>query len=400
MHPGKTIPDDGQRQRALDLAASRPPSAADGLCRPQIETRSKHMAASSVHNTFDVETLAQKTMQRLSPSAGQVAWIWASAHSLTLIEALAFRIRQHGAFWTLRLTIESLLQRIAQEVPEQYLGLIPAHELRWLADIDAIVEVRDHGSHLPGVPLARRRAMGSEWIALIDEAAKRGCRRVTVVNPTPALAAAYGVPVGVLQHRYWSAANIDDVTLDSCQDTAAAQLANASDVHITSALGTDLRLRIAGRPICLDRDSIPGGEVYVAPHEDSAEGTAVIDRAFIAGKPVERLRLTFARGRVVRVEASDDSGVRAFRQVLSVCNGDKDVIAEFGMGLNAGATQLVGDIMLDEKISGSIHIAIGNNTSFGGRNRSNLHLDLVMLRPTVHLDGSPVVADGVLLLGA
>ncbi len=74
---------------------------------------------------FDIETLADKTIDMLSVSAGQVIWIWASTHSLDLIEALAFRIRQRGAFWTVRLIMESLLQRIGQEVPEAYLLLIP-----------------------------------------------------------------------------------------------------------------------------------------------------------------------------------------------------------------------------------------------------------------------------------
>jgi aminopeptidase len=136
----------------------------------------------------------------------------------------------------------------------------------------------------------------------------------------------------------------------------------------------------------------------VAPHEDSADGVAVIDKAFIKGYPVERLRLTFSGGRVVRVEAPDAVSVAAFRELLSASSGDKDVIAEFAIGLNPGAKEPVGVTLLDEKIGGSVHIAIGMNESFGGKNRANLHLDLVMLRPTVRLDGSLIVADGTLSL--
>ncbi len=112
------------------------------------------------------ETLADRTIETLDVAPGQVIWIWASTHSLDLIEALALRIPKRGAFWTLRLSIESLSQRIGQTVSERYLGLIPEHELRWLSDIDAIVAVKDHEWHSLDVSLARRRTMAAEWIAL------------------------------------------------------------------------------------------------------------------------------------------------------------------------------------------------------------------------------------------
>ena len=276
--------------------------------------------------------------------------------------------------------------------------MIPEHELRWLDDIDAIIEVRDHGEHIPDVPLPRRRAMATEWIALIDEASRRGYRRVTVLTPTPALARAYGMSLTSLRKACWRAVNIDYNTLDRQQEQVSCRLAEIKEVHVTSALGTDLRLRIDQRPVHVDKDSVPRGEVYVAPHENSANGIAVIDRAFIRGNPVERLQLTFVDGHVVEVNAPDASAVDSFCELLSASSGDKDVIAEFAIGLNPGITEPVGDIMLDEKIGGSVHIAIGMNESFGGRNRSNLHLDLVILRPTVRLDDSLVVTDGILAL--
>jgi len=349
-----------------------------------------------VQGEFDAEILADRTIEVLAVAAGQVMWIWAGTHSLDLIQALAFRIRERGAFWALRLTIEPLLRRIGQEVPASYLALIPEHELRWLADIDAVIEIRDQAGGVGDVPLARARAMAAEWIALIDEASRRGCRRVSVLNPTPALAHAYGMSLADLREVCERAVNIDYRALDRCQERVRSRLAETREVHVTSSLGTDLRLRVDQRPVHVDQDSIPRGEVYVAPHEDSANGIAVIDRAFIGRNPVERLQLTFVRGRVVDVRAPDDGGVDSFWELMSASDGDKDVIAEFGIGLNPGITEAVGETMLDEKIGGSVHIAIGMNESFGGRNRSNLHLDLVMRHPTVGLDGSQIIADGTL----
>ncbi|OGO31012.1 MAG: hypothetical protein A2136_02735 [Chloroflexi bacterium RBG_16_54_11] len=336
---------------------------------------------------MDIEKLAEKTIEALAVTQGQVISIWASTHSLDFIEALGYRIRARGAFWNVRLIIEPLLRRIGKDVAQEYLALVPAHELRWLMDITAIIEVRDHAGHIPGVEIARRRAMAAEWLALIDEANRIGCRRFTVINPTQALADAYSIPLLLLQQRYWRAVNIDDTALDELQAQVANSLVNVDQVHITTPLGTDLYLSITGRPVHQDKDGLPFGEVYVAPLEESALGVAVIDRAFIRGKQVEQLRLTFENGRVTHIDAPDAPSVRLLVELLDASSGDKDRIAELGIGLNPGIRELTGDIMLDEKLCGSVHIAIGMNDRFGGQNHSNLHLDLVMSQPTLWLDG-------------
>ena len=336
---------------------------------------------------MDAEILAEKTIAELDITPGQVIWIWASTHSLDFIEALAFRIRERGAFWSLRLIIEPLLRRIGMEAPQEYLGLVPGHELRWLKDIDAIIEVHDHGGHIPGVEISRRRAMAAEWIALLDEADRLGCRRFTVTYPTQALADAYGVPLDVLSHRYAQAVNIDAAALNAVQEQVSKQLSVANQVHLTTPTGTDMTMQIGGRPVHQDRDELPRGEVYVAPLEDSANGMAVIDRAFFRGRWVEQLRLTFDQGKVVHINAPDADSVQLLEELLAVSSGDKDRIAELGFGLNPGVKELTGDIMLDEKLRGSVHIAIGMNDRFGGQNHSNLHLDLIMSQPILRLDG-------------
>jgi leucyl aminopeptidase (aminopeptidase T) len=348
---------------------------------------------------FDIEYLAEQAVDLLSVEAGQVIWIWASTHSLDLITALAFHIRSHGAFWTLRLISEQLLQRIGLDLPEQYMSLIPQHELRWMDDIDGIIEVHDHGGHIPGVEIARRRAMAAEWIALLDETSRRGIRHISICNPTPALADAYGVSLDILRQRYWNAINIDSPLLDRRMERIASLLSRASQVRITSPLGTDLTFHIDERPVYQDKLGLPRGEVYLAPHEDSAKGTVVIDQAFVRGHAIQRLKLTFEAGRLVDIQAPEAGAADSLRELLDVSGGDKDLIAEFALGLNPGANQLTGDIRLDEKIYGSAHIAIGANDSFGGCNRSNLHLDLVILHPTVWVDGQVLLDNDLFWLG-
>lgn len=348
---------------------------------------------------FDTEVLAEKTTDMLAVSKGQVIWIWASTYSLEFIDALAYRIRAKGAFWVLRLISEKLLRRIGLNAPEELLPTIPNHELRWLKDINAIVEVRDHGGHVPDVPLSRRRAMATEWIALIDEAQKQDCRKITVLNPTPALATAYEMELETLNHLYSQAISIDYAVLDTWQNRVSERLSKSDHVHITSDLGTDLHLSIGKRPVFQDRDNLPRGEVYIAPQENSANGILVVDRLFIKGKPVEKLRLAFANGKVTQIEGANITDGEALRELLSASNGDKDVIAEFAIGLNPGVVKPIGNILFDEKIGGSIHIGIGMNSHLGGKNRSDLHLDMVVQYPRVWVDDELILENRLLQIG-
>ncbi len=335
---------------------------------------------------MDLESLAIKTIENLDVVPGQVFSIWASTLSLDLIGALAYHLRARGAFWTVRLMIPPLLKRVAAELPEEYLDLVPNHELRWLQDITAIIEVHDHPGHISGVELTRRRAMAAEWIALIDEAERIGCRRFTIVNPTHALAEAHSVALDTFQDWYWNAINVDDNALNAAQASLAQQIQNAYRIHITSPVGSDLRLEVGNRPIHQDHNGLPRGEVYFAPLETSCEGIAVIDQAFIGGQAIEQLKLSFSHGRVIHIDAAHPEQVNLLTDLLSASTGDKDRIAELGFGLNPGVKQLTGDILLDEKLYGSVHIAIGMNDHFGGQNHSNLHLDLVILHPSCYLD--------------
>ena len=348
---------------------------------------------------FDTELLADKIMEMLTISEGQVIWIWASTSSQELIDALAYRIRAKGAFWIVRLISEKLLKRMGQDAPEEYLSIIPDHELGWLKDVNAIIEIQDHSGHIPDVSLIRRRAMATEWIALIDEAQKQGCRRIKVLNPTPALATAYAMELETLNHLYTQAINVDFSMLGAWQNLVSEYLSRSNRILITSDLGTDLHLEIGKRPVLQDRDDLPCGEVYVAPHEQSANGILVVDKLFVKGKPIEKLRLAFTNGKVTQIEGTNITDSEALKELLSVSSGDKDVIAEFAIGLNPGVVEPIGNILFDEKIGGSIHIAIGMNSHFGGNNKSNLHLDMVVQFPKVWVDDQLILENGLLQIG-
>lgn len=184
-------------------------------------------------------------------------------------------------------------------------------------------------------------------------------------------------------------------------------LREKDEVRILAADGTDLTFSILGRPVLVDDGiismedvrrgdvglNIPAGEVFVAPIETSAKGRVVFDNVAIPGfGKVKELELEFRRGKVVYYRAAE--GKENFARFLQANTGEKDRIAEFGIGTNRGAEYTGGSIIIDEKIFGTIHIAIGNNRgAYHGKNRASSHLDMIK-----HMRDGQVFVDGQLVM--
>lgn len=122
--------------------------------------------------------------------------------------------------------------------------------------------------------------------------------------------------------------------------------------------------------------NLPSGESYIAPLEDSANGTLLIDGS-IAGLGIvdEPILLTIEKGRLI--DATGEQG----KQLLELLGDDNGrVIAEFGIGTNRSA-RLTGNVLEDEKVYGTVHIAFGSNKPFGGINEAGVHIDCVIKDP-------------------
>ena len=161
---------------------------------------------------------------------------------------------------------------------------------------------------------------------------------------------------------------------------------------------TDLTFSTAGRAYVVGDGHInmPDGEVYTAPVDDSAEGVIAFEYPGVyAGRSIAGIRLEFRAGEVV--SASAESGEEFLQQILAIDDGARR-IGEFGVGVNEGIDRFVGDVLFDEKIGGTIHLALGRAyTECGGTNESALHWDLAKdLRSegAIELDGQRVFENG------
>lgn len=139
--------------------------------------------------------------------------------------------------------------------------------------------------------------------------------------------------------------------------------------------------------------NLPSGEAYIAPLEDSANGSMIIDGSMVGvGLLKSPLYAVIRDGRLVKLEGEDANKL----QIL-FDNEKNATLGELGIGTNHAA-RLTGVILEDEKIYGTVHIAFGTNVSFGGTNKANCHLDGVITYPTLYLDDKLVIENGKILV--
>lgn len=140
--------------------------------------------------------------------------------------------------------------------------------------------------------------------------------------------------------------------------------------------------------------NFPSGEAYIAPVETEANGSVVIDGSMVGiGTLASPMIATIESGRLVRLEGRDEQGPYAERLGVLFDRPENGTVAELGIGTNEAA-KLCGIILEDEKLYGTVHVAFGTNTSFGGATKADCHYDGIVLNPTLFLDDECVIRDG------
>ena len=182
----------------------------------------------------------------------------------------------------------------------------------------------------------------------------------------------------------------------------AELLDRGTEARITCDHGSDLRLGLEGRKAIPDAGeltatgafgNLPCGEGFISPA--TAEGTLIVDGSIAGvGLVSEPVRLTVEDGHLVGATGKEGEKLM---ELLTVHGPDGTNVAELGIGTNEKAI-LTGNILEDEKILGTAHVAFGASAAIGGEVQVPVHLDVVSMRPEVTIDDTPVVLEGRLLV--
>jgi aminopeptidase len=302
--------------------------------------------------------------------------------------------------------------------PATYLRRASDSQLEWIsplarwaaaeADCRVAIGADTNTRELSGIPperQAKRRQATRELLeATMRRSAEGAHRWVYTLFPTNAYASDAEMSLGEFEDFYFHACLADDSDpLTAWKRTSAETerlagwITGRNEVRVV-ADGTDIRLGIEGRKFipCVGDRNMPDGEFFTGPIEDSVEGVVSFHLpAVIGGREVSGVRLRFEAGKVV--DASAERGEEFLISSLDTDEGARR-LGELGIGTNYGIDRGTRDVLLDEKIGGTVHMAIGAAyPETGGTNESAVHYDMVCdLRRggRIEVDGEVLQQDG------
>ncbi len=297
-----------------------------------------------------------------------------------LVEAVIEQIARIGAYPILQLVFEQVGGPFAREAP---IGVLrepaPLQRQIW-EQVDAFIVIWGPESAREGADLSdeRRSALQQMSTVMRERTMAMAAPWVIAEYPVESLARDAGMTLPEYTQFIFDAV-LRDWDAEEERMRVIADVFDAADEVRLVAAGTDLTLSLAGRTGAVDDGHVnmPGGEVFYSPVEDSADGVIEFSEfpAVYYGQEVEGARFVFEAGRIV--DATARTGQDFLIDTLDTDDGARR-LGELGIGCNPGIQRFMKNTAFDEKIDGTVHLAVGNSYSFtGGKNKSAIHWDIV-----------------------
>jgi aminopeptidase len=320
------------------------------------------------------------------------------ASAKPMLRALISQAYGMGAFPFARLRDEEIMRWMLQDSTEERMQAEAKWELQIAGDIDAYLQIdtQENDAEFSAVSAEKmqmRARVRRPWVDLITNRKKW----VLMNWPTKAQAQKAKMPYDEFCDFVIDCSSVDYSEMAKRMEPLSKLFSKTDRVNIKGP-GTDLSFSIKGIPnvICAGENNIPDGELYTAPVKDSVEGTLAYNTPCpYYGKVFNGVRLEFKKGRIVRATAANDTD--SLNSIFDTDAGAR-YVGEFSLGLNPQIKRAFGNILFDEKISGSFHFTPGSayENSADNGNRSNIHWDMVCIQ-TPEMGGGEIWFDGVLV---
>ncbi|MEX2739289.1 MAG: aminopeptidase [Candidatus Wukongarchaeota archaeon] len=380
----------------------------------------------------EMEKCAINIVEGMNFKTNEAVLIRGGTHSQELLEEIAINCYKKNTHPLIVSASDNFSERVYVEIPVETFKVTPKHYLALVKACDALINIepfKDPAIQLrfPREKLEARAEASVPIKKAVYGNGEKGKRWCYVGWPTEEAAKFFSIDSETLKELIIGGMMVPLKGLMRRCNAISEGLKNADTVHITDPQGSDFTIGVKGRRIneddgfISDKDiemndlgnNLPAGEVFVGCEEERCEGTIycpiTIDR--FNNKIIHDITLHYENGKLIleKIDADDkETIIQSFNQALEIDKKtEKEIrtlnVGELGIGCNPSIDKAIGYILTDEKVTGTVHVAFGDNYSFGGTSRSIMHWDFVtapgITLEVKYIDGSTkiIIQDGKIL---
>ena len=346
-----------------------------------------------------IEKLAENLINySCSLKKGEKILIEAKGVDYMIVNALVKQVYKVGGFPFVEIYDNRVTRELLMGTNEEHAKLKAEFDAFRMNQMDAYIGIRggNNCNELSDIPEKNMKAESEFYSHPVHhEIRVKKTKWVVLRYPNEGMAQQAGMSTDAFEEFYFNVCNLDYSKMDKAMDSLKQRLDNADKVHII-AKDTDISFSIKGigSKKCSGERNIPDGEIYTAPIKNSVNGYITYNAPSIEqGVKFEKVKLMFKDGKIIDATANYTDKLNA---ILDTDEGAR-YIGEFALGVNPYIIKPMGDILFDEKISGSIHFTPGAcyDDCYNG-NVSAIHWDLVQIQ-TEEYGGGEIYFDGELI---
>ena len=319
---------------------------------------------------------------------GQAIIIEANYRARELVVELVRQVYAIGALPFVRLSEEQVSREILQGITEELSKRMCKYTLPMFEECDAYIGIYSARNAFESADVPpENKVLHSKFYGKpihIDTRCAKG-NWVILDWPSPSMAQMAQMSYEAFEDFYFDVCTMDYAKMDKAMQPLKALMEKTDKVRIVGA-GTDLSFSIKGIPavICAGECNIPDGEIYTAPVKNSVNGKIKFNVPSMRNSIIHNdITLEFKDGKIIKATSSN---TKQLNKELDCDEGGR-YLGEFAFGVNPYITTPMNNTLFDEKIAGSIHLAIGNSyENAPNGNKSQLHWDLVFQGGKIYMD--------------
>jgi aminopeptidase len=329
---------------------------------------------------------------------GEKILIDASGVDYQLINEIIKEVYRIGAYPIVTMVEPRVQRQLLMGITAEHCDILAKYAVYRMNDMDAYIGIRGGQNTFENsdVPDENIRLFSSRYSKPVHHDIRVSKTKWVILRyPNPSFAQLAGMSTEAFEDFFFNVCNLDYAKMDKAMDNLKKLMENTDIVRILSP-DTDLTFSIKGIPAvkCSGQCNIPDGEIYTAPVKESVNGRITYNTPSInGGIKYENVSLLFKKGKIVEATSNHTDKIN---KIFDTDEGAR-YVGEFSFGVNPYITKPVGDILFDEKISGSVHFTPGScyKEAYNG-NESAVHWDLVLAQ-TKEYGGGEIYFDGKLI---